>query len=353
MLAEKEKIKILSREIKCISKKTINIMEVCGTHTMSIARHGIRSLLAENINIISGPGCPVCVTSAGDIHLAIELATRDNFIVATFGDMLKVPSQGKILQGRKNVAMVYSPLEAIKIANENPHKEVVFLGIGFETTAPLIAATIKVAKSSGVKNFSVLSMHKTVPVALEVILSAPGTAIEGLLLPGHVSAITGRRYFDFLKQYKVASVISGFAALEMMESIYLLTSCLNDDRFEVTNNLTRIVSESGNVRAQEILQEVFEESDADWRGIGIIAKSGLAIREQFAQFDAAKKFALHAPTISEAPGCLCGNILMGKNKPNQCKHFAETCTPANPIGPCMVSSEGTCAAYYKYGVESK
>ncbi|MBF0313052.1 MAG: hydrogenase formation protein HypD [Oligoflexia bacterium] len=350
MRSEQEKIRILSTQIKGVSKKNINIMEVCGTHTMSIARHGIRSLLPENINIISGPGCPVCVTSAGDIHLAIELSKRDDFLVATFGDMLKVPSQGETLQGRKSVAMIYSPLDAVKLAKDNPKKEVVFLGIGFETTAPLIAATIKSAKSEGVNNFSVLSMHKTVPVALDVILSAPGNKIQGLLLPGHVGAITGRRYFDFLKRYQVSGIVTGFAAINMMESLYLLASHLNEERYDIVNNYTHIVSEEGNVCAQEVLAEVFEESDAEWRGIGMIPGSGLKMRSEFEAFDAYKKFSLKTPKIAEAAGCLCGPILMGKNKPSECKHFGKTCTPATPVGPCMVSSEGTCAAYYKYGV---
>ncbi|MBF0207577.1 MAG: hydrogenase formation protein HypD [Oligoflexia bacterium] len=350
-------MRILSLEIKKISRQSLTLMEVCGTHTMNIARYGIRSLLPENVQIISGPGCPVCVTSVSDLQMAINLAKEPDVIIATFGDMLKVPVQGgDTLQNYKNVKIVYSPLDALQIAQDNfpSKKEVVLLGIGFETTIPLIAATIKCAYEQTITNFSVLSMHKIIPPALDVVLSARDNKINGLILPGHVSVITGSAYFNFLKKYQTSGVIAGFAALEIMESIYLLVRFLNEGRVEIANNYQRVVSAEGNLQANLLMNEVFQISDANWRGIGIIPNSGMEIVEKYASFDTKKRFShaiLHSEQkIEEAPGCLCGGILMGKFNPNECGHFAKRCTPATPIGPCMVSSEGTCAAYYKYSL---
>lgn len=349
MLSESEKIKILIREMKKISSKNINIMEVCGTHTMSIARYGILSMLPENVRVISGPGCPVCVTSARDIHLGIELARRPKTLVATFGDMLKVPSQGESLQNFKNVRVVYSPLQALQLARENTELQVVFLGIGFETTAPLVAATIKVAAEERLKNFSVLSSHKVVPPALKVILENKECTINGLLLPGHVSAITGCSYFDFLKDYKVNGVVAGFQALEIMESIYLIIKHLSKEVYSITNNYEKIVTEKGNELAWETLNNIFKPGNSEWRGIGEIPGSGLHIRDEYSDFCAEKRFELSSvPKIKDPAGCLCGGILTGKFRPTDCRHFGKSCTPAEPVGPCMVSSEGTCAAFYKY-----
>ncbi len=343
-----QKIKILQKELKKISKKDISLMEVCGTHTMSIARSAIKSLLPDNINIISGPGCPVCVTSAGDIQAAIDIAKKENTIIATFGDMLKVPSNNDSLQNYQNVEIVYSPLEALQMADNNKNKEVIFLGIGFETTTPLIAATIKAAKTANVKNFSVISMHKTVPVALQVILGAEDNKIDGLILPGHVSAITGRKYFDFIKDYKTNGVIAGFEPLQVLECIFLLTKNINEEKVEVHNNYPKLVTEDGNDVALKTMYEIFEPATSNWRGIGNIPESGLAIKNEYREFDAIKKFSIKIQDIDDAPGCLCGAILMGKKRPHECGYFGNKCTPANPVGPCMVSSEGTCAAYYKY-----
>lgn len=346
----KEKINYIKDKIFEISKKEISIMEVCGTHTMSLARYAVRSMLPENINIISGPGCPVCVTAAGDIQMALDLTKRDDFIVATFGDMLKVPSKGETLENCPNVRVIYSPMDALTLAEENPEKNIVFLGIGFETTTPLIASTILSAKEKNLKNFTVLSMHKTVPIAMQAILGDKDNKINGLILPGHVSAITGRSYFDFIREFNVSGVVSGFEALDVMEAIYLLTKYANENSCEVTNNYTRYVKEEGNKNAMNILYQVFEDSDSNWRGIGVIPKSGLSIRDEYKEFDAKKRFCLLDVEIEDAPGCICGAILMGKKKPFNCGHFGKGCTPANPVGPCMVSSEGTCAAYYKYNV---
>lgn len=350
MKNSKEKIDKIKKELFKISKKEISIMEVCGTHTMSLAHNAIRSLLPPNIDIISGPGCPVCVTPTGQIQLAIQLSKQDDFIITTFGDMLKVPGKKESLQDKKSVRIVYSPLESLKIARMNPDKNVVFLGIGFETTAPLVAATILEAHKNNISNFTVLPMNKTVPEALKAIISVPKNKIEGLILPGHVSAITGRKYFDFIKDYHVSGVIAGFEAQDIMECIFLLTKYINQETTEITNNYPRVVGEEGNLRAQEIMKSVFDICDSEWRGIGPIPLSGLSIKREYQDYDTIKRFSLKEEKLEDPPGCLCGSILMGKNRPNDCRHFGKSCTPSYPIGPCMVSSEGTCAAWYKYKV---
>ncbi len=345
----KKEILEIQKKINSISgKDRISIMEVCGTHTMSIAKTGIRSLLPENIRLISGPGCPVCVTPAGAIQSAIDLADSKDFIVATFGDMLRIPGENGSLQDRRNVKIVYSPLDALDIAKANPDKETVFLGAGFETTIPLAAAAIMKARSMGLKNFSVFSMGKTVPAALKLILQDKDSSIDGLLLPGHVSVITGRKYFDFLSREQVPGVISGFKAVEIMTSILLLVKNIMEGTTPVLNNYKKVVSEEGNKEAQRILNEVFEAVDADWRGIGNIPSSGLGIRKNWKDFDVLTKYGLSLKNLPEPEGCLCGSILMGKALPSMCRYFGKKCTPLNPVGPCMVSSEGTCAAYYKY-----
>ena len=344
----KEKISRIRTNLENMGGKEFTFMEVCGTHTMSIAANGIRSLLPEGIRLISGPGCPVCVTAQGDIEAALILARKENLIITSFGDMIRVPAGTDRLENYRNVEISYSPMESLKIAIENPGKEVVFIGVGFETTTPLIAATIKEAKASNLKNFSVLSLHKTVPAALELILSDPGCRIDGLILPGHVAAVTGKDYFDFLKPYKTKGVISGFGALDVMECIYLLANMSGESPDNILNNYPSIVSDRGNVMAMTITNEVFEPVDSNWRGIGIIPLSGLKIKDDYESFDAKKKFQIETQEIPEPPGCLCGKILLGKSNPSQCSFFGKTCTPSLPIGPCMVSSEGTCAAWYKY-----
>ncbi|MBF0298556.1 MAG: hydrogenase formation protein HypD [Oligoflexia bacterium] len=345
---KKDKIALIKRNLEKISKTSISIMEVCGTHTMSIAKFGIRSLLPPTINIISGPGCPVCVTSATDIKTAIDMAKMKDVIVATFGDMLKIPSQGDSLQNYSNVKIVYSPLDALTLAQKNKDKHIIFLGIGFETTTPLIAATILNAHKMSLTNFSVLSMHKLVPPALTAILKNPEHNLHAFILPGHVSVITGSRYFNFLKEFKINGVISGFDDLEIMESIYIMVHDFENGIFDIKNNYSNVVSEDGNQKAFKTIFDVFEIDDSEWRGIGIIPGSGLKIKGEFANFDAIKRFDYKKITIDEAPGCICGNILLGKAKPTECNFFEKHCTPSTPIGPCMVSSEGTCAAYFKY-----
>ncbi len=342
--------KLIYEEIKNKKIENINIMEVCGTHTMAVAKYAIKSLLPPEINIISGPGCPVCVTSATDIESGIELAKKEHTIIATFGDMVKVPGKNQTLSEFNNIKIIYSPLDALALAQANPLKEIILLGIGFETTTPLIAATILQAKKLSLENFSVLSMNKTVPAALEVILSDPDCRIDGLLLPGHVSAITGRRYFNFLEKFNVGGVIAGFAPLEIMESLYLLVKNFGEKGNTIVNNYPQFVTENGNMVAMKTLFTLFENADVEWRGIGTIKNSGLTIRTEFKKYDAKIKFDLQIQQIDPPPNCLCGNILMGKAKPLECKFFGKLCNPTNPIGPCMVSSEGTCAAYYKYSL---
>ena len=348
MFDTKDKIHILKEKIDEIGKTNLSFMEVCGTHTMSVAKHAIKSMLPETINIVSGPGCPVCVTSAADIETALNLARQEDKIICTFGDMIKVPSKKDALQNYKNVEIVYSPLDALTYAGKYPDKEVVMLGIGFETTTPLISATIKTAKDEEIDNFSVISMHKTVPEALKAILAGKDISLNGLILPGHVSAITGRTYFDFIKEYETNGVIAGFEALDLLECIYLLSKNIEEGRVEVVNNYQSVVSEKGNKVAMNILYEVFENCDADWRGIGTIPMSGLKIRDEFEKFDAKKRFDIEAEKIDEPEACKCGEILMARARPNNCTLFGKACTPADPVGPCMVSSEGTCAAYYTY-----
>ncbi len=344
----KDKIQLISKKLHNICNEPISIMEVCGTHTMALAEHGIRTFLPESIKIISGPGCPVCVTDGTDLQKAMKLASDPNNIITTFGDMLKIPVAGKTLQKFKNVKIIYSPLDSLKIAKDNPQKNIILLGIGFETTTPLIATCILQAREENIKNFFVLPMHKLVPPAVDAIFSTPNITINALLLPGHVSAITGWKYFEPITQYNLSGVVAGFDPLSIMEAIYLLVTLVQAKTPKVLNNYPQLVSEMGNLVAQQKVAQVYTTTDVVWRKIGIIANSGLRIREEYQDFDANRQFDLEIEPLEEPKGCLCGNIMMGQCNPNDCKLFKTICTPTNPIGPCMVSSEGTCAAYYKY-----
>lgn len=349
MTVAKEKIQWIQSHISLPEGKRIKLMEVCGTHTMSIAAHGIRTFLPQEIQLISGPGCPVCVTSQDDIEKALILARKKNVLIVTFGDMIRVHSGRDQLENYKNVHIAYSPMESLQLAEKNRDKEIVFIGVGFETTAPLIASTILEADKKHMKNFSTLCLHKIIPEALKQILSDDESHIDGLILPGHVSAITGSRYYDFMEQLKTPGVITGFDAQGIMESIYLLTTLICDSKSSVINNYQSVVSEQGNVKAMELMNALFEPAESYWRGIGNIKNSGLKIRDQYRQFDAQEKFSIEEIHMEEPEGCLCGSILLGKSNPRECKHFGKTCTPSQAVGPCMVSSEGTCAAWYKYG----
>ncbi len=348
-LAEK-----LTERIRETVSKPVRIMEVCGTHTMSIFRHGIRSLLPEEIELISGPGCPVCVTSGGDIDQIIDLASEPDVIIATFGDLVRVPgSKGKNLAEARadgaQVEIVYSPTDALKIA-ESTGRQVVFPAIGFETTIPVIAATVLEAKQKQLDNFKLLVSHKIVPPALVALLGDPDLAVDGLLCPGHVSAIIGEEaYLPAAEQFHIPCVIAGFEPIDILSAILRLVSQVNEGRAEVENTYNRVVSSSGNPRARKVIDLVFETCDVSWRGLGTIPGSGLALREEFSDHDARKYFKLSQVSVPEPKGCRCGEILTGKVKPPECPLFNSRCTPTSPIGPCMVSSEGTCAAYSKYG----
>lgn len=333
------------------SGEPIKIMEVCGSHTMAISRYGLRQILPENIKLISGPGCPVCVTAQNEIDASISLASQ-GVTIATFGDLVRVPGNNSSLQEERakgrDVRVFYSPLDALDYAMANPSKEVVFIGIGFETTIPSVALTIKEAYTKKIKNYSVYCLHKTMPKALEALV-VNGSDIQGFLLPGHVSAITGSTIYNFLvDKYKIGGVVSGFEASDILMSVVMILKNLEDPKIEI--QYKRVVKDDGNIEAQKLIEEVFEDSDAEWRGLGMIEGSGLKIREKYSEYDAEKKFNIKKPNSgTEIKGCRCGDVLKGIITPKQCPLFGKACTPVNPIGPCMVSSEGSCAAYYKYG----
>jgi hydrogenase expression/formation protein HypD len=328
-----------------------SFMEVCGTHTMAISRAGLRPLLAPKVDLVSGPGCPVCVTSQRDIGRAIALAGLEDVVLTTFGDMMRVPGpQGTLSEAASRgaaVKVVYSPLEALRMAEEDEHKRVVFLGVGFETTAPVVAATILQTKEKGVANFYVLSLHKLVPPALRALVEMEDFSIDGFILPGHVSAILGSEAYSFLaEEYDIPCAISGFEAADILQAIYRLMR-MKEEGPAVSNEYSRAVRPEGNRKALAIMDSVFEPADAEWRGLGAIPGSGLELREEFRDHDAGR-WEIEVPEQGGEGGCRCGDILCGKIKPPQCPLFATSCNPENPFGPCMVSTEGTCASYYLY-----
>ncbi len=333
----------------------IKLMEVCGTHTMAIAKSGIKRRLPENIELLSGPGCPVCVTPSSVIDEILRLAEKDNVIIATYGDMIRVPGsrQGDNLAYRRalgaRVEVVYSPLDAIKIADENKGSEVVFLGAGFETTAPGTAAAIGAAYDSGVRNFSVLSMLKTVEPALRALISAPDFAVNGFICPGHVATIIGECGFRFLpEEYGLPGVIGGFEPLELIYAIYRLIRMIADGRPALENEYKRAVRRDGNPLAMKMIRKYLVPRNDVWRGLGRIESSGLGIRDEFEEYDAEKKFDIVYGEEDKTSPCRCGEVITGRLSPKQCPLFGKACCPENPIGPCMVSSEGACAAAYKY-----
>lgn len=355
-----ELCKALIRRLHDEAGKPLRFMEVCGTHTVSIFQSGLRSLLPETVTHISGPGCPVCVTHESEVAAFIDLAARDDVIVATFGDLMRVPGPGganlkKAQAEGARVQIIYAPFDALKIARENPDATVVFLGIGFETTAPTVAATIKMAKAEGLTNFRVMSFHKLVPPALRALLDEPGgedSHIDAFILPGHVSTILGVEPYEFLaSEYGVPSAVTGFEPLDILHSLLFLVECRNEGRAEVANLYGRAVADSGNAKARALMAEVFRISDALWRGIGTIPDSGLVLAPEFEAFDAMTTLGIELTTQKPLPGCRCGEVLKGRLSPAQCPLFRKACTPATPVGPCMVSTEGSCAAYFKYNVE--
>jgi hydrogenase expression/formation protein HypD len=328
-------------------------MEICGGQTHTIVKYGIESLLPPAITLVHGPGCPVCVTPLEMIDKAIAIASQPDVILTSFGDMLRVPGSQKDLLTVKaemgNVRMVYSPLDALKIAQENPEKRVVFFGVGFETTAPANAMAVWQARRMGMKNFYLLCSHVLVPPAMEAILSSPSNHVQGFLAAGHVCAIMGyEEYIPLASRYAIPIVVTGFEPLDLLQGIAMTVKQLEEGRHEVENQYTRAVRKEGNVPARRLLQEVFTVSDRAWRGIGIIPSSGFELREEYAAFDAARVFKVGTIAAQESPLCIAGQILQGWKKPHDCSAFGHQCTPEHPLGAPMVSSEGSCAAYYHY-----
>ena len=337
--------------------RPLAFMEVCGTHTMSAFRCGLKSVLPANVRLISGPGCPVCVTAQSDIDLMVEVAGRDNVTLCTYGDMLRVPGRRGSLETARmagaDVRVIYSSLDALALAEKVPGREVVFAAVGFETTAPATAAAILEASRRGVRNFSVLASHKRIIPAMRALLDAApttGLGVDGFMAPGHVSVIIGARAYEpIVAEYRKSCVIGGFEPQQMLAALADLTELALAGRNALINQYPEVVRADGNPAAQKLLADIFEPCKARWRGLGAMDESGLRVRPAYLQFDARARFALEQPQENEPRGCICGQVISGLAEPYECKLFGKVCTPINPIGPCMVSSEGTCAAWFKYG----
>jgi len=348
-----EVARTLVEAIHSTAQEPCTLMEVCGTHTMAIAKHGLRGLMPDTIKLLSGPGCPVCVTANPDIDLAIEMARQPGVILTTFGDMMKVPGSYSSLSAEKaegrDVRVVYSPLDSLALAEREPEKHVVFLGVGFETTAPTVALTIKEAARRGLSNWSALSLHKTVPGALQALVNDSEVRVTGFILPGHVSTIIGTGPYEFLAtEYGVPGVITGFEPVDVLQGVWMLARQLAEGRAEIEIAYGRGVDASGNRAAIAAMEAAFEPCDSEWRGIGVIPGTGLALRPEFSRYDARVRVPVTPPEPREIKGCQCGDVLRGVVLPFDCKLFGRACTPEHPVGPCMVSSEGSCAAYYRY-----
>jgi hydrogenase expression/formation protein HypD len=345
---------LLSR-IQRQSKTPVRFMEFCGGHTVTIFKYGIRQLLPKTIEMVSGPGCPICVTANADLDKAIALSQIPGVIIATFGDMLRVPASDSSLQetkaGGADVRTVYSAMDALKIAGDNPDKSVVFLGIGFETTAPTIAASILQAEEKGLKNYYVLSMHKLCPPIIKALLDSGELKLHGLVCPGHVSAIIGSRPWEFIaRDYGIPCVVSGFELLDILQCVEMLVNQVESGKSQVEIAYRRGVRPEGNHEALKLMGDVFEPRPALWRGMGGVPGSGLKLRNKYQRFDAEFAFDIRPSPPREPEGCICGEILRGVKTPADCKLFGKVCTPQSPVGPCMVSSEGSCSASYLYGV---
>ncbi|KAF0130418.1 MAG: hydrogenase expression/formation protein HypD [Bacteroidetes bacterium] len=349
---DKEKIISLSNRIRFESHKPMRIMEVCGGHTMAIQRFGIPTLLPDHIQLISGPGCPVCVTDRAYIDKAIAYSRLPEVIIATYGDLIRVPGSTSTLDREKasgaDIRIVFSILDALTLAKKNRKKKVVFLGIGFETTAPGSAAGIIKAQMAGLFNFYVLSAHKIMPPPMAALIDQ-GVKIDGYIGPGHVSTVTGSSMFEFIpEKYKLGVVISGFEPLDILQSIYMLVLQHERNDPSVEIQYSRVVKPEGNPKALELLDEVFELRDDWWRGLGVLTLSGMGIRSKYEEFDAEKMISVDVEPTREDKGCICGSILKGVSTPSDCKLFGKVCTPSDPVGACMVSNEGTCAAFFRY-----
>lgn len=346
----------ISREIEKISKNPLSFMEVCGGHTMAVQKFGIPSLLPDRIKLLSGPGCPVCVSSNRFIDQAVALCRLEDVIITTFGDLIRIPGSSSSLDGEKangaDIRMVYSVLDALQIAKDNPSKKVIFLGIGFETTAPTSAAAIVKASDQNIHNFFLLSSHKVMPPAMEALIDE-GVKLNGYIAPGHVSTITGSGIYKAIpEKYGLGCVISGFEPVDLLQSIYMLIKQCEAGLPEVEIQYKRAVKEEGNIKAQKLLFEVFEPADEWWRGLGILKNSGLKLRNKYERFDA-ERINVDVEETKEPKGCICGEILKGVKTPKDCKLFAEVCNPSRPVGACMVSHEGSCHAWYRYNRSEK
>jgi hydrogenase expression/formation protein HypD len=350
---DKDLAKKLIEAIHAQSTKPIRLMEVCGTHTVAIFRHGIRQVLPSTVALISGPGCPVCVTATEEIDRAIKLAHNPEVMITTFGDLIRVPGSHSSLQqeraGGTDVRMVYSTFDALKLAQDHPRKKVVFLAIGFETTAPTIAAAVLEAHRQGLQNFYILSAHKLLPPALEALLGSGVLNIQGFIYPGHVTTIIGTSaYEQVARKYGIPGVVCGFEPVDILETLLMLVQQIEMGQTRVDIQYKRVVTAEGNPKALAILNQVFVPCDAVWRGLGPIPQSGLTLRPEYRGLAAEDHFDLQVPPAQDHPGCGCGEVLLGVKTPPECRLFRTVCRPDSPIGPCMVSSEGTCAAYYKY-----
>lgn len=357
-----ERAKVLLRKItglvdrlEVTPERPLKIMEVCGGHTSTIFKYGIEEMLPDEIELVHGPGCPVCILPIGRVDDAIAIAERPNVIFTTFGDAMRVPGSRKSLLEAKaqgaDVRVVYSPLDALEFARKNPDREVVFFGLGFETTAPSNALTILQAEAEGIENFSVFCNHVTIIPAIKAILDSPDLKLDGFLGPGHVTMVIGTRHYEFIaKHYGKPLVISGFEPLDILQSMWMVLRQLAEKRCEIENQYNRVAANEGNQAAMEAISRVFELREFfEWRGLGSIDHSGLRIRPEYARFDAEKRFTVPNLKIADPKSCQCGEVLKGVIKPWECKVFGTACTPETPIGSCMVSSEGACAAYYNFG----
>lgn len=346
-------VRILAREIHRLTTKPWNLMEVCGGQTHSIVKYGIDELLPNDLTLVHGPGCPVCVTPLELIDKAIEIASRPDVIFCSFGDMLRVPGSSKDLLTVKaaggDVRFVYSPMDALKIAKQRPDRQIVFFAVGFETTAPANAMAVYQAKMQRVPNFSILVSHVLVPPAMEAILSSPENRVQGFLAAGHVCTVMGTTEYDpIVQKYRVPIVVTGFEPVDILEGITMCVKQLEGGRAELENQYVRSVQREGNRPAQELVRKVFCVVHRQWRGIGEISKSGLGLQEEFVDFDAEKKFGVSHIKAQESPECISGLVLRGVKKPKECAAFGSACTPEHPLGAPMVSTEGACAAYYRY-----
>ncbi len=344
----------LVKQIESHARRPVRLMEFCGGHTHAILRFGIRKLLPPEIEMLSGPGCPVCVTSAADLDRAIALARIPKSILATFGDMVRVRGTEESLEAARargaDVRIVYSPTDALKLAEKHPDRNVIFLGVGFETTAPGVAASILEAERKGLKNYFVFSLHKLTPPATRAILDAGEVNLSGILGPGHVTTVIGTDAWRFLSdEYHLPIAVAGFEPLDILRGISMLVERLGQGRAGVDNAYSRSALPQGNVTALRIMNRVFESSDAEWRGLGFLPKSGLQIKDRYSTFDASKVFPIPLNRSQEPPGCRCGEVLRGLLNPTRCPLFRRVCNPQNPIGPCMVSAEGACSAYLQFG----